>query len=254
MKLKKSTEDPGDWFRLHFVRGSTSRVVSWCGAVFSAVCLVVFWALGAFTDWTTSSTLVAVAEIAIAGFSCGAVLGSMFLLGKLVWEIGHQNIVVAPHSLGVTSTGPTLSKVYAIGAAVWFVFGVSAYDFPHPWLLIVFLAVPTFLFLAGSFVIIQFPLHDRMRDYKKKELERLDNILEKLTPADPDCTPEVLRQISFYQRLQREVDDLPEWPFRWRSYASVIGTSVAAAMPGILSALVQAGIIHFSLLVAQPLR
>jgi hypothetical protein len=251
----ESQDDRRVWYRLHFTQGATSHIVLYCALGFSGICALMFSLLGDFSAVGFLSTFFALFEVALAGFFCGAVLGSMGLLFKLIWEIGHQEIIVSAHSFGVTSTGSTLLKVYAMGAGVWSVFLLSAYNFRHPWVLIFSLAVPTFIFLCGSFVLIQFPLHARMNDYKKRELARLDSVLSQLIPQDlAHCTPVQRERIPFYQKLQKDIDDLPEWPFRWRSYLGVIGASVAAAVPTILSYLLQSGILHLAWVVAVPTR
>src|SRR5260221_1879865 len=161
----QSEDERREWYRKRFRQGATSPVVFYCALAFSGVSVFVIWFLGGFSTLPNLPRFVSLLELALAGFFCGAVLGSMALLFKLIWEIGHQEILVSGHSFGVTSTGPTLLKVYAMGAGVWSVFLLSVYSFQHPWLLILSLAVPTFIVLCGSFVFFQFPLQARMTDY-----------------------------------------------------------------------------------------
>lgn len=240
--------DLDKWYKSRFREGANSKAPLVCGFLFNILSFIAFIMAGTFNHLAWYYSLVTGVLLLLVNFLCGVVLCSMWFLGKLVWDLGRRfKVHVSRHSYGITSTGPVLAKVYLVAAIVWFIISLSAYRSDYSWLLLVFLTTPTFIFLCGSFIVIQFPLHVRMREFKSNELRKLERVLAKLIPENlEEFSNERREQIEFYHRLEDSISELPEWPFRWGSYAGVIGTSLGAMAPTILSYLLQAGVIRFS--------
>jgi len=236
-----------DLYEKRFIKGAKSKAAIICGFLFNALSFFAFSMAGTFSHMAWYYRVVTISLLFVINFFCGVVLCSMWFLAKLVWDLGKYDVEVSRHSYGVTSTGPVLLKVYFLAAIVWFTISLSAYRSDYSWLLLVFLATPTFIFLCVSFIVIQIPLHERMREFKRKRLNELGLILTELDPKNlRDCDTERRERIEFYRRLEDSTNELPEWPFRLGSYLGVIGSSLAAMAPTIISYLLRAGLIRFS--------
>jgi hypothetical protein len=245
--LKTDESSLRDFYEKRFIRGANSKAPIICGFLFNALSFTAFAKAGTFSQMAWYYGVVAGSLLFIINFFCGVVLCAMWFLAKFVWDLGGFDVQVSRHSYGITSTGPVLLKVYFLAAIVWFTISLSAYRSDYSWVLLIFLATPTFIFLSLSFIVIQIPLHERMREFKRKQLNELERILAELNPTNLEgCDIEKREKIEFYRRLEDSTNQLPEWPFKWGSYIGVIGTSLAAMAPTIISYLLQAGRIKFS--------
>lgn len=231
------------WFRSHFRNGTRFWPPFVSGIIFVLVSFLVWGGSGIFAGLERIPSTVAAATLLFTSFLVGVVLSLLYYLARLVIGLGDFNIVVSSHSYGVLSVGHVLVSVYVRASLVWFTIALSGvFIFKAMPLPMAILGLPTFLFVVGSFVFIQFPLHRQMKEYKKQELRKLDAALRTLAPYPiEDCTPERLEQIKFYRELAGSISSLPDWPYHWKSAAGVTLTSALAASPSILSLAVDAG-------------
>ena len=138
------------------------------------------------------------------------------------------------------SIGFVLFKLWMIIGCIWAVYVASAFvgyqgtnynnviNLPPMWML----AYPTFPLILGTFIICQFPIHQKMVEYKRQEILRLDNMLDELNFHNAEDLDEELRnKIDFLYKQKEQFRQLPEWPF---SLVSLLGTgasSVTAVFP-----------------------
>lgn len=234
--------------RSRFVRHFSNGTRFWPGLfsalLFIAISFSVWGTTGIFSTLDSGYLVLAVAVLIFTSFAVGVVLCMLYYLARLVIDIGRYEIVVTPHAFGILSLGHLLVNVYSRASLVWFVIALSGVALfranPLP---MAVLAFPTLLFVVGSFVLIQFPVHRQMKRYKRKELQKVDDILRKLIPFEIEqCSSERLEQIRFYQDLGRSISNLPEWPYHWRGAAGVTLSTLVAVSPSVASFLVNAGV------------
>ncbi len=231
------------WFRSHFKNGTQFRTPLICGIVFSIISFFVWGSSGVFSGLGWVPFILAICVLLFTSFLVGIVLCLLYYLGGLILGLGKFDIVVNQHSYGVLSLGNILVKMYAQASFVWFIIALSGvYVFKETPLPMTILGLPTLLFVIGSFVFIQFPVHKQMKEYKRKELQKIDSTLRTLIPYPvEECTPERLEQIKFYRDLANSISNLPEWPYHWKGAAGVTITSLLAASPGIVSFVADTG-------------
>lgn len=158
-------------------------------------------------------------------------------------KLQNINIRVEKHKFGILSTGIVLVKCWFIIVVVWCFFAVSAIFGLQTislktWLTsmpVWVLATPTLPLIIGSFLVCQIPLHNRMVEYKMKEIQRIEILQEGLVIHKSDgLTEEYRAKIEFLERQKSLVSGLPEWPF---SLITLISISASSFMPFILALL-----------------
>lgn len=222
------------WFRQQFEIYSSSRAILYFALIYTTFAVPAFWLGGAFDEIPIPMALVCAVIAGLASFVCGVGLASIFYLARFIWQVGCQySVRVSAHSYGVLSTGRMLVRCYALVAIVWCLytssgtFYLSGRSVP-----LLALAAPAILFFLGSFVLCQFPLRKRMVECKRAALLELDDLLERLTPKEPEeITDERERQIHFCLSEMKRVREWPEWPFSLGNLSEVTGASLGAVAP-----------------------
>lgn len=225
------------WFQQVYDTFASSRVPCYVGIVEAAVAVLAFWAGGAIQRLPSVVALLCLVIAAGAGFVCGVGLASIFFLGRLIWLFGrHYAIRQSDHGYGILSTGRMLVKCYSLIAVAWCLVTTSAaWGINDMWLPILLLAVPALIFFVGSFVVCQFPLHRQMVECKRATLIELDDLLERLTPKEPDgMSEDRKRQLDFYLAEIERVRKWPEWPFHVGNLSGVLGASLGAIAPQLI--------------------
>jgi hypothetical protein len=74
-----------------------------------------------------------------------------------------------------------------------------------------------------------------MTAYKRREILRLERMIEQATPADvAGLTKERQETIEFLRRRLAELEALPDWPFSSKALAGVGGSVITALLPVLL--------------------
>jgi hypothetical protein len=238
--LRKDGATPSDykrWAQQEFERLNNSVIPRNFGFAYALFALAAFWFGGAFDALPLLMLVLCGSITLLSSFVCGVGLAAVFFLGQSIWRLGREFPVrISEHGFGVLSVGRALVKSYALVAVVWCCYTASGtWALRGKWVPLLVLAAPAFVFFVSSFVICQFPLHLRMVDCKRAALLELDNLLEKLTPTDPnDLSQERQRQIEFCIALTKRVNHWPEWPFGIANLSRVLGVSVGAVAPQLI--------------------
>lgn len=231
------------WFseEMRFFEGSKS--MCFAGLGLGALGVASFHFDGYFDDVSILAAFFGFAITFCSAFLAGVGLYAMCSGSRAVWILGSLpdvRVRVDKTNYGVLRTGVTLAKCWFVIGLVWCIYTLSALfgqqDFAlNKWLTsfsVWILAAPTFPLIFGSFFICQIPLHERMVDYKRGELRRMDALLEKhkLDEID-DLTPERQALIEFLQRQRAEIMTLPEWPFGGKALFGLSASSITAVFP-----------------------
>jgi hypothetical protein len=159
-------------------------------------------------------------------------------------RLGRFRVRVSSHQFGVRSTGTLLVRILVSASLAWGGYALSIVagiaDFSEtishlkwPTLL---LAVPTFGFFIGAFVLSQFPLHKRMMDFKREELFRIEQVLEEFRSVEHGAlTLEDRLKIEFYERKKDEILNLPDWPLGYQSVLAMGASTLAVLWPTLIS-------------------
>lgn len=235
------------WFKqeICFFEGS--------GAMYSVgICLGLLASFGFYagdylSNYSLSAAVYAYTIIFTTAFLAGIGVFAMCCASRVIWRIGKlrdTRIHVETHKFGILSTGTVLAKIWFIIILVWCVYNLSAIFGlqvinMNTWLtsVPVWILVPSTLpLIIGSFLVCQVPLHNRMLEYKKNELRRIENLLLKELEIHKfdDFTEERISKIDFLERRKSFFLQLPEWPFSMRT---LVGLGTATCMPLFLSLL-----------------
>lgn len=212
----------------------------------SAGVVFIVWALlaylgGSFFDGLSVAEVSALAVIIIfAAFTGGIGIWSLVFVARMVFAAGRFEVVVDNHKFGVLSTGGMLTRIYVLGASVWFVITVSAaWNFESTWKTLLAIAFPNALIILGSFVLSQFPLHRAMLDYKRSEALRLQGLIrDALAASLDDLGTDGRSRVDFLQKQLDKTLALPEWPFGWKALTSVAISWLASTIVPIASQMV----------------
>ncbi len=229
-----------NWFRqeLRFFEGCSVMY-------FTGICLGILAVLGFYSEsylinYPLPSTIYCYLIIFATAFLAGIGLYAMCCASRVIWRIGKlqdMNIRVEKHKFGILSTGIVLVKCWFIIVVVWCFFAMSAiFGFQtismKIWLTsmtVWILAAPTLPLIIGSFLVCQIPLHNRMVEYKRKEIQRIETLQEELVIHKSDgLTEEYRAKIEFLERQKALFSGLPEWPF---SVITLISISASSFMP-----------------------
>jgi hypothetical protein len=188
--------------------------------------------------------------IALSAFVAGLGLYAIFGASRLIWRLGDgtYRILVKSHKFGILSTGRMLLECYFVIALVCMVYYLSAItgersflsDFkfwnPPVWMLV----LPTSVFILGTFIICQIPLHKQMVMYKRDELTKVENRLDELKKRfEKNLTSKLRDEIKYHEERRLEILGLPEWPFGLRGILGAIGSSVTVVLPTVFSVILK---------------
>jgi len=181
-------------------------------------------------------------------FVAGLGIYGIFCACRTIWRIGKKfRVRVKTHKFGVMSTGIVLVQCYFAVAISWSIYvlsailGVEHFEFAllEAKLPLLILVLPTLAALFVSFVVCQTPLHLRMSQFKRDQLEKIETILDGLRPThDQQFTRDIADKIAFFESRRTEIASLPEWPFGYKAIVANVGSSIAVILPTLISSLV----------------
>lgn len=223
---------------------------------FGVMAALVFWLAGYPVGLGSLSSIFAGVLVACAAFIAGLGLVTIFYGCRTIWRIGAFAVRVTSNKFEITSTGAMLSQCYLAIAFSWALYSSSAIawvDGKHlaeAQLPLILLSAPTFVAFSASFVLCQFPLHLRMLEFKKRELRRIEGLLDQLKPSRvEDLDSACKEKINYFETKRNEAAALPEWPFNSKALWGALVSSVTAVFPalvttGLSSAAKAAGLLH----------
>jgi hypothetical protein len=230
-------QDVQTWFQNQgIVFEGTKGMIIWSLLV-SVIALATFLLAGAFSNLNIFSSVALSLILLSSGFFAGVALYCLFCLGRVIWRFGRFSLKVHAHPFGVMTTGQALLKCYFIAAIIWCIYTSSAtVGLAAEWIPMISLAVPSVIFFIVSFIVCQLPIHNKMVDFKRVELDEIEKTLESLIPKKLDeLTQERRNQIEFIEKKRTEIIALPEWPFGWKSLLVTGLSGITSVLPTIIS-------------------
>ena len=221
-------------------RGSQKTFV--LSAVFGVMAFLVFWFAPFPVGFDSFPSIFAGVLVACSAFVAGLGLVTIFYGCRTIWRVGAFGVRVKSNKFGITSTGAMLSQCYLAIAASWAVYsfsavaGVERTHLLEAQLPLMLLSAPTFVAFSASFITCQFPLHLRMLEFKKRELQLVEDLLDKLRPTSVEDLDSARKEkISFFEARRNELAALPEWPFDYKAFWGALGSSVTAIFPALIT-------------------
>lgn len=174
--------------------------------------------------------------IFIAGFVSGIGLHMLIVMGSIVWVLGRFKVKVVTHQFGVLTVGRTLLRIYTIAAAIWLVFSSSALvGIKDSLVPMASLSGVSLLVFLVSFPVCLLPLHERMLESKRERVIAAFGWLEELSTVPIKSRDDRhFRLQSEAMREYHEAQDLPEWPFGWRSLVTLVTSGFVSNFPVII--------------------
>lgn len=221
-------------------RGSTTTFV--LSAVFGVMAFLVFWFAKFPVGFDSLPSIFAGVLVACSAFVAGLGLVTIFCGCRTIWRVGAHDVRVKSNKFGITSTGAMLSQCYLAIAASWAVYSLSAVagversHLLEAQLPLILLAAPTFVAFSASFITCQFPLHLRMLEFKKRELQAVEELLDQLKPTRVDDLDSARKEkINFFEAKRNELAALPEWPFDYKAFWGAFGSALTAVIPAMIT-------------------
>lgn len=265
--FKSSTVAPRDWFEENVKYFQMTRANYLSGLCVGAVAAVTYAMIGYIE--TDSPMVEAVCYLAIfaAAFSAGMALLTVAQSARFLHRMGNRfDLHLAAHPFGVLSLGQTLFKCYAVvvGTALLYeatavlafgdaIFGQSklssfnSAEFSNLLLSppLLFLGLPCAVFLFGSFLYAQWPLHRKLVAAKKARVREIEARIREIgLPGDKDDGT-VANLEYLHSELERTLA-VPNWPCHpkhiWGGSAlSISSLAITPAMQAIASFVVDTG-------------
>jgi hypothetical protein len=229
--------------QLSFFSGSFPMCIS--GAIMSLLALTAYKLAGYPIGHDGLASIFAAALLAFSAFLAGIGVHAIFCATRMIWRFGEYQITVKNHKFGILSTGRVLVRCYFVIGLVWGIYTSSAvlasphFDFRMAAIPLLVLAAPAFVAILASFVIGQIPLHNKMVEFKRNELRKVERKLDGYSGAFEDITEKMREDIHFLEAARERILALPEWPFAFTTFLGAIGSSV---MPALLSSVVTAAV------------
>jgi len=235
-----------DWFlkELEFVKGDLTMLLA--GISLGTLGVAAFYYGDYFSSYSGIPLIFVCLIIFVSASFAGTGLYMMFCVSRTFWRLGKLTRItftVHNHRFGIMSVGAVLVKCWMIIGCIWAIYVASAFvgfqgeDFeivfskPPMWLI----AYPTFPLILGSFIVCQYPLHQKMIEYKRTEILRLEKMRDQIKPQNiSEIDNELRSNIDFLDKQKEQYRSLPEWPF---SLVSLLGTgasSVTALFPALI--------------------
>lgn len=221
-------------------RGSATVYV--IAAIFAGIAWLVFWEARYPVGFRNLTSIWATILLLCSAFVAGLGLPIIFYACRAIWRVGAFEVRVINHKFGILSTGIMLSQCYFAIAISWAMYSLSAIagvereHLSESRLPVLILAMPTFVGFLASFIACQFPLHRRMLEFKQRELQTVETLLDELKPTkSQELTRDLLDKIGFYEKKWNELAALPEWPFDYKALWGAVGSSVTAILPALVS-------------------
>jgi hypothetical protein len=170
-------------------------------------------------------------------FVCGIGLVSIMHLALFFRDIGKFPVEVTNTKFGIMSSGNKLLGCYLLGCIAWFVYSFSGLGTiiysKNPFY---YLSIPSFTFLIGTFLFAQYPLHNRMIEYKKKRIQHILKLIESVFPKGIiEVKKDQLELLERLSNLSREASKLPEWPFDLKTLLGVFSGALGAISPSLIT-------------------
>jgi hypothetical protein len=241
------------WYNteMKFFEGSRPMLI--VGAIFGLAADLCYFFGDYLRDFTMLARMWAYIVVFTSAFFSGCGVWTMLQLASSVRAFGLRfspSIVVEPGRFGILTTGRALAQCWMIIGAVWLAYSSSAlfaapaktmsealHNYP-----VLIISVPVLVFIVGSFIYAQMPLHYAMLEYKRGEVQRVRAMLREVTPQHvSEFSKDRQETIDFLQRQRMEAEALPEWPFSPRALAGVGGAAASALLPPLLNLVLAAG-------------
>lgn len=236
-------EDIRDWFLRQITMPSHPRAMYFSGVLMASVSFSTL-CVNYFVGVPSYPRLYAYGLLLLSGYFAGVGIHGIFVGARALWRLGRTfQVRVARHKFGVLSTGSMLLGCYLAIAVAWSIFLMSAIvGNPNTEFLMTLgpptlvIGIPTFVVILGSFVICQVPLHCRMIEYKKTEILKIDEVLDRLAlRISDDSSGQFRESVEFFEKRKEQLITLPEWPF---SLTSLIGATASSILPMVFNAVV----------------
>jgi hypothetical protein len=207
------------------------------GCVFMIIASVIYVKANSFDELSlfgkTASWLVFGGSTFIGGIG----ILSIVHLCLLFRDIGKCPVEVTDTTFGIMSSGNKLLSCYSLGCIGWFLYSFSGFGTilysKNP---LYYLSLPSFVFLVGSFIFAQYPLHNRMVEFKKKRIQHIQKLIEGVYPKEAEkVNKEQLELLERLSGLSKEASKLPVWPFNFGTFLGVISGALGAIFPSLLS-------------------
>ena len=156
----------------------------------------------------------------------------------LVSRVGRLPIYVSTSPYGVLATGTMLAKAFGAATGVYVVALLTmVLRTRHPdWLILSWAVVVASLYVL-MFLLPQWSIHHRMVAFKRHALFAVETQLQrqlKLFDSAPDkATSDIVEAL---RKRRDEVVGLPEWPFNWKNFSSVLGLAASSTLPLVVKA------------------
>jgi hypothetical protein len=169
-----------------------------------------------------------------------AALGLVVIIrgAVLVSRVGRLPIYVSGSPYGVLATGTMLAKAFGAATGVYVVALLTmVLRTRHPdWLILSWACAVAGLYVL-MFLLPQWSIHRRMVTFKRHALFAVETQLQRhlrLFDGAPDkATSDIVEAL---RKRRDEVVALPEWPFNWKNFSSVLGLAASSTLPLVVKA------------------
>ena len=194
---------------------------------------------GAFVQVSTWNWLVVLLSSFVMTTFAGFGLVVITKGAVLVSRVGRLPLHVSSSPYGVLSTGTMLVKAFVVATGVYMVALLTmVFRTRHPDWLILSWALAVAGFYVLMFLLPQWSIHYRMVAFKRQALLAVEMQLQrylKVFDAGPDkATSDI---VDALRKRRDEVVALPEWPFNWKNFSSVLGLAASSTLPLVAKAL-----------------
>ena len=184
----------------------------------------------------------------LAGFG----LVVMVKVAMLVGRVGRLPIYISTSPYGVLSTGTVLVRGFAVATAVYIVALLTmVLRTRHPNWLILSWAVAIAALYVVLFLLPQLNIHRQMVAVKRRALLSIETQLQRHLEVFDANPNKAMGDVNEALRKRRaDIEALPEWPFNWRNFGSVLGLAASSTLPVVAKALFSAFTVPASLTMA----
>ena len=227
-----------EWYKYRFEEYVTSKLNYGAACIFSIIATLAMGFGGVFTNFDGFLLIISTTIMVYATLVCGLGLMSIFYLARMVWMIGKSfSVRVGLHDTNILMTGSMLLRIYVMAAVIWLIYSFSGVLYlTVNFIPLSILSAPAVMFIIGSFVIAQVPLHHRMRDYKHHRLAYLQDQLDSLlTQSIGSLDEQTVIKLELYLQLLSRTAKLPTWPFGYASFSGIVLTAFGAVSPLIIN-------------------
>jgi len=235
-----------EWFARHIRSVFLARSTTIWGLLVGLFILLFEYQDGAFGQRTLFGRGITVlASLAMTSLA-GVALTIMVKAAILVSKVGRLPIYVSASPYGLLSTGNMLVKTFgaATGVYVVAVLTMVLRTGSRPTPPIVLWALFVAALYLGMFLFPQWTIHESMVAFKRHRLIQTENQL-RIHLAEFDKTPNKATNdmIQALRHRRDELQSLPDWPFNWKNFTSILGLAFSSTIPMIFKILVPAVVV-----------